>query len=305
MAIKIPDELIFLKNSKAPQKKCTESLQGKICVISGATSGVGFETLKALSKGGAHCVMVARNSAKAKKIKAEIDEAYSTDTDMVIADFASFGSVRSAADIIAKKYPIIDVLINSAGVHSTRRIITEDGNELTFQVNHLSSLLLAQLLLDNIKKSVQGRIVQVNSQGHRFGGLNINDLTWKKRPYMGLRSYGASKIAQLICVQKMAEELQDTNVTINAMHPGAVKTSIGNNNGTLYRFYNKHFIYPSLGDPQISGEAIYYLSADKSLIRVRGKFFNLTILEPPASYVINRKYYDQVYPISKNLCGLK
>ena len=297
MSFQLPDELIFIKNAKATQNVCHEKITDKICIISGATSGVGLEALKALCKGDAKCVIVARNKEKAQKIKSELDKTYNTNIDIIIADFASFESVRSAANEISKKYPIIDVLINSAGLYCTRRKLTQDGNELVFQVNHLSAFLFTHLLLENIKKSSQGRIIQINSQGHRFGGFNIKDLTWKRRPYIGLRGYGASKIAQIITVQKMANDLKDTNVTINTMHPGAVKTNLGSNNGWLYRSYNKYILVPAMDDPKISGEALYYLAADKSLSNVTGKFFNLTILEPPASYVLNRKYYDKVYPL--------
>ena len=304
MGIKLPDELIFLKNAKLPQKTTGESMEGKVCVISGATSGVGLAALRALAAGGAKCVMVARNRGKAANIKSEIDKEHGRGTDMVTADFASFKSVRAAAKEISEKYPAIDVLINSAGVHSTKSILTEDENELAFQINHLSSFLFTNLLLENIQSSPQGRIIQVNSQGHRFGGLNVRDLTWKRRPYIGLRGYGASKIAQLICVMEMAKKLEGMNVTINAMHPGAVKSAIGSNNGRLYRFYNRHIVQPKLDDPKISGSALYYLAAEKSLSGVSGKFFDLTIIEPPARYVIERKYYSEIYPLSKKLCGL-
>jgi len=304
MSFKLPDELVFLTNSKETQKTTTEKMHDKVCVISGSTSGVGLEALKAISKAGAKCVIVARNPEKAQKVKKEIDREYNTNTDIVIADFASFSSVLTAAKEISSKYPIIDVLINSAGLYCTKKTLTQDGNELVFQVNHLSTLLFTWNLLDNIKRCQQGRIIQVNSEGHRFGGLNINNLTWKRRIYTGLRSYGASKIAQIITVREMAKELKDTNITINTMHPGTVKTNLGYNNGWLYRSYNKYILTPSMFDPKISGDALYYLAADKSLSNVSGKFFNLTILEPPASYVLNRKYYDKIYPLSKKLCGI-
>ena len=303
--MKLPDELAFIKNSKLPQNTTSTRLDGKVCVISGATSGVGLSALESLSCAGAKCVIVARNEMKALKIRDNLIKKFSADVSVEIADFSSFSSVRTCAKKISQKYDVIDILVNSAGIHSTKKIVTEDGYEKVFQVNHLSSFLFTNLLLDNIKKSNQGRIIQVNSQGHRFGGLNLNDLNWKKRIYSGMRSYGASKIAQLICVMEMAKLLSDANVTINAMHPGAVKSAIGSNNGKLYGFYNKHFVQPHLDDPKIAGNAIYWLAADPSLKNTSGKYFNLTINEPPASYAINRKYYDKVYPLSLELCGLQ
>ncbi len=304
MNFKLPDELIFLRNSKATQKKSFTSMTGKVCVITGATSGVGFEAAKRLAKGGAHIVMVCRNLEKAEYISKKIKAEFKVPVDIVIADFAHLGEVRKAAAAILNNYTRIDVLVNNAGLHSTVPIYTREGFELVFCVNHLSSFLLTQLLIDRLKESAPARIIQVNSEGHRFGGLDIEDINWKERRYNGYRSYGASKTAQLLTVWEFADRLKGSDVTINAMHPGDVKTNIGNNNGWLYKLFYHLLIRPFLKDPIISGEAIYYLASDPEIHDVSGRFFNLTIDEKPAAHALDRNIGKHIWDISMQMTGL-
>lgn len=305
MKRELPDQLMFLKNRKAVQKQSTESMKGKLAVISGSTSGVGYEALKSLAHAGADIVMVCRNKDKAEAIKADIETRYDISIDYFIADFSNLDQIRLAAKAILDKYPKIDVLINSAGIHSTKKLYNKDGYELVFCVNHLASFLFTKLLLNRMKESAPSRIIQVNSEGHRFNGLRINDLNWKKRIYTGLKSYGASKTAQLYTVWELAKELENTGVTINAMHPGGVRTNIGSNNGKLYRWFLHHVTWHFLKDPKISGEAIYYLASAKELENVSGKFFNLTIEEKPAKHALDPLKQKQIWELSLEMTGLK
>jgi len=304
MIFKFPEQLMFIKNSKADQKHSIESMDGKLCVVSGATSGVGYEAVKALSAGRANIVMVVRNENKAKAVKEEIEKKYSVFVDYFIADFSDLKQVKKAAMAILNRYQKIDILINSVGIHSTKRILNKDGFEMAFCVNHLGTFLITQLLLDRMIESSPSRIIQVNSEGHRFNGLDLNDLNWEKRIYTGLRSYGASKTAQLLTVLQLAEELEGTNVTINAMHPGGVRTNIGNNNGRLYRWFLHNVTWRFLKDPKISGEAIYYLASAGELSNVSGKFFNLTLEEKPAKHALDQKKQKKIWNLSLDMVGL-
>ncbi len=304
MKFKLPDELIFIKNGKALQKKSSASMAGKICVVTGATAGVGLAAAKQLAKGGAHIVMVCRNLEKAESISKEIRSAYNVPVDIVIADFSRLDEVRKAAAVIKNNYPKIDVLINNAGLHSTVRNYTPEGFELVFCVNHLASFLLTQLLIDRLKESAPAKIIQVNSEGHRFGGLDPEDINWKKRRYNGYRSYGASKTAQLLTVWEFAEKLKGSDITINAMHPGDVRTNIGSNNGWLYKLFYNLLIRPFLKDPAISGEAIYYLASDPEMRHISGRFFNLTIDEKPAAHALDRNIGKRIWDMSMQMTGL-
>lgn len=302
--MKTPDELMFLKNKNALQHESEASMKGKTCVVTGATSGVGLEAVRALAKGGASIVMVVRNLAKGEEVKKELVERFGGSVDIVVADFSRLEDVRNAAKQILASTNKIDVLINCAGLHSTKATYTPEGFETVFCVNHLASFLFTELLLDRLKESAPSRILQINSEGHRFNGLDIDDLDWKKRHYTGLRGYGASKTAQLLTMWEIDDRLKNTGVTINAMHPGDVKTRIGSNNGFLYRLFSKLVIQPSLRSPVISGKAIYYLVADPSLRDVSGKFYHLTIEEIPAKHALDRTMGKRIYEESLRLTGL-
>ena len=304
MKLRLPDELIFIKNGKTVQKKSTATMEGKICVITGATSGVGLEASKRLAKGGAHIVMVCRNMEKAERISSEIKSEWHVPVDIIVADFSRLDEVRHAAALIIERYPKIDVLINSAGIHSTKRMYTSEGFEMVFCVNHLAPFLFTQLLIERLKESAPARIIQVNSEGHRFNGLNPDDINWERRHYTGLRGYGASKTAQLLTVWELADLLNGSKVTINAMHPGGVKTNIGNNNGWLYKWFLHHVTWHFLKDPAISGEAIYYLASDPEMSDVSGRFFNLTIDEKPAAHALDRGMGRRVWELSMEMTGL-
>ncbi len=297
------EDLAFFKNGRAEQKTTGERMAGKTCVVSGATSGVGLAAVRRLARGGADLVLVARSPQKAGAVQAELVGEYKVKADVVIADFADLRSVRRAAADIRARYEKIDVLINSAGVFQTRRQVTRDGMETVFQVNHAASFLFTALLLEPLVRA-GGRVIQVNSEGHRFGGLDISDLDWKRRRYGRLRAYGASKIAQIMTVRLLAPRLLEMGVTINAMHPGGVKTGIGMNNGFLYRAWQSLAVRPFLKDPSVSGEAAYYLAAAPAMEGVSGRYFHLTIQERPLSYAMDEQAARLVWDRTLELVAL-
>ena len=301
---KIPEELDFIRTGRLPQRYSNESMAGKLCIVTGATSGVGYEAAKELAKGGASIVIMVRNKLKAEKLCAELRETYNTEVHYYIADFSDLKQVRKTTETILDKFPQIDVLINNAGVHMTTRQLTKEGHEMAFCVNHLASFLITGLLLKRMVESAPSRIIQVNSEGHRFDGLKIDDLTWANRRYKGLKGYGASKTAQLMTVWELNDLLQGKGVTINAMHPGAVKSQIGTNNGKLYNWYSKYIVQPMLKDPKISGEAIYYLASSPEMEGISGKFYNLTNEEIPAKHATDRVLGEKIFEISKILTQL-
>jgi NAD(P)-dependent dehydrogenase (short-subunit alcohol dehydrogenase family) len=302
--MKLPEELQFIANARMVQKTTEARLDGRVCILTGATSGVGLEAAKRLAQGGARLVLVCRNRDKAIQVQENLSREYKTNVDILQSDFSRLKDVRNTSQTILNKYPHIDVLINNAGVHHTRRSLTGEGFETVFCVNHLASFLFTRLLLDRLIESTPARIIQVNSQGHRFGGLDPDDLTWEKRKYKGLQGYGASKVAQLLTVWELADRLQGTGVTINAMHPGEVRTNIGMNNSLLYQWYQRYLLWWILKDPVISGNAIHYLAAAPEMTGVSGRFFNQTIDEKPAVHALDRVLGKRIWEISESLTGL-
>jgi NAD(P)-dependent dehydrogenase (short-subunit alcohol dehydrogenase family) len=300
----LPEQLRFMANRRAVQKTSDASLRGRVCAVTGSTSGVGLAAARRLARAGADIVMVCRNRDKAEPIRAMLAREHGARVAIVTADFRELASVRAAAGELLGRYPRIDVLVNSAGIHSTTLTTTPSGMETVFCVNHLAPFLLTHLLLERLKASAPSRIIQVNSEGHRFCGFDPVDLDWKRRHYTGLRGYGASKTAQLLTVWEFADRLAGTGVTINAMHPGDVRTAIGSNNGPLYRAFKRVFIWPVLKDPVISGEALYWLSAAPEMAGVSGKFFHLTIEEKPADHALDRNLQRRAWDLSLSLTGL-
>ena len=160
--------------------------------------------------------------------------------------------------------------------------------------------------MDKLKSQGNARIIMVNSEGHRFAawGLRIDDLNWEKRRYSGLKSYGSAKTAQLLSMIVFDEHFQNTGVSINAMHPGAVKTDTGQENGPVYRWFKKNFIDKTLKSPEISAEALYYLGVSKEMEDVSGKFFNLTTEEEPAPPALDKEVAYELWEKSLELGGL-
>jgi NAD(P)-dependent dehydrogenase (short-subunit alcohol dehydrogenase family) len=305
MHYKLPEELRFIENGKAEQRSTNKRIDSKVCVLTGATSGVGHSAALRFAQGGANLVLICRNAFKAETTKQEILSLYPVAVDIILADFTDLSSVEKAARVILEKYRQIDILIQDAGVHLNKKTFLANGLEATFCVNHLASFLLTSLLLDRIKENPTARIVYVNSEGHRFSASHFDDLKWNHHHYSGLRGYGASKTAQLLSVWEFADILKGSGVTINAMHPGAVKSNIGSTNGPLYRWYAKHVLTHFLKDPSISAEAIYFLAVDASMARVSEKFFNLTIDEIPAKHALDRQVGKKIWDLSRKLTGLE
>ena len=184
--------------------------------------------------------------------------------------------------------------------------MTEDNIETVFQVNHLASFLLNYLLKERLKSENRARVIYVNSEGHRFAlaGVHLNDLEWKKHFYTGLKSYGAAKTAQLLTMHRFNEYFSDCSVTINAMHPGNVKTNIGNNNGRSYRVMKKKVVLSSAKEPAMSAAALFYLAASRQMEGVSGKYFNLTAEEKTAPHARDHKTVEPVWNKSLELCRL-
>jgi retinol dehydrogenase-13 len=298
---KWPDLKLVIENGKRGPQPCEQRLDGQLVVVTGASSGVGLAAVRRLRAFGADILMVNRSAEKSRAVVDELSQSPGGSLDYLIADLSVLAQARFAAERLAAMDRPIDVLINNAGIHMTRRHLTADGLEAVFAVDHMAAFVITRALLPKLAARGRGRVIMVNSQGHRFSGLNLADLDWSRRPYFGLRAYGAAKTAQLLCMAEFAEGLAGTAVTINAMHPGAVKSGVGSNNGPLYRWYNRVLIQPGLADPAISGLALHYLAASPALEGKSGLYFNLTTEEKPAPHAIDRDFGREVFRISTEI----
>ncbi len=277
----------MIKNMKAEPKRCLEPFRDKLVVITGATSGVGYHAAKKFASMGARILMVNRSEEKSQKVQREISGEFGVAIDYVIADLSVLSDIQAAGAFLARLETPIDVLIHNAGLHLAKRMETPDGFEVNFALHYLAPFIITSMLKDKFKNDKRGRIIFVGSEGYRFAawGLELDDLQWEKRPYSGLKAYGAGKLAQLLSMHIFAHSLAQDNVTINAMHPGMVRTETGKDNGKFYKWYKKNIIDKNSASPDISAEALYYLSASQELEGISDSFFHLTTkeeLSPPA-----------------------
>ncbi|GAB4370307.1 MAG: SDR family oxidoreductase [Spirochaetales bacterium] len=249
---------------------------------------------------GADLLCINRNREKSDLLKKEIENEFQVRCNYLLADLSSLEQThRVSEELIALKKPV-DVLIHNAGVYLTKRELTSDGIEKVFMVHHLAAFIINYKLKETLKAQNRGRVLYVSSEGHRFAawGLRLDDLNWEKRRYSGLKSYGAAKLAQLLTMLIFADEFSGSGVTINAMHPGAVKTDAGQENGALYRWFKQNILDKSLRPVEISAEALYYLGVSPEVEAINGKFFNLTTLEEPAPPALDREVAEQLWELS-------
>jgi retinol dehydrogenase 13 len=294
----------LLRNQRTPHDRTPASLAGKTVVIAGSTSGVGLAAAVEVARSGGRVVLLARSEERARTVQAMLERDHGAEVSCFLADFSRLAEVHRVAAELLDRLERIDVLINSAGLHCTRRTLTDEGHELVYCVNHLAPFLLTHRLLPKMKQFGAARVLQVNSQGHRFGGLDVGDLAWRRRRYVGLRAYGASKTAQLLSVWEFADRLEGSGVTINAMHPGEVRTGIGSNNGPLYRWYQRRVLWRFLGDARVSGESLHYLAAAPELADVSGRYFHRTHLEKPAPHALDRAVGRRVWETTMEMTVL-
>ncbi len=301
MALKPQYEFLTLGTKPPHQTKAT--LSGKWVLITGATSGIGLSAARRFAKGKANLILLVRNEQKALALTKELISQFGIQVRFYLADFSKLKSVKDALQSITQNEKQIDVLINNAGVYSTKRLLTQDQTELVLTVNHLSSLLITETLIPLLGQS-KGRIIQVNSEGHRFSRFALEDPHFKKRWYTGLRSYGASKTAQLHTVWALAPTLFKQGITLNAMHPGAVQSEIGLNNGWLYRTFKKLIINRMLKRVENSAEALYYLAADSSVKDAYGQYYYLTHPTMPAKHAMKNPLSKKILTWSKKVIQL-
>lgn len=297
----------MLHNQKLDPEICRDTFNNRLVVITGATSGIGYDAAKKYASLGADILSINRNEEKSKKICEELKNKYGTDCTYMIADFSKLDQVHNVAKKLASLERNIDVLIHNAGVYVTKRTLTEDNLEQVFQTNYLSTFIINYYIKDKFIKQNSGRIIFVNSEGHRFAawGLHLDDLKFENHSYSGLKSYGAAKLAQLLSMIKFNEYFVGTKVTINAMHPGNVKTNSGKNNGKFYKFYKKAIIDRNAISIENSSEALYYLGVSSKVENTSGKFFNLTTEEIPAPPALDREEAEKLWILSIQLGGLK
>ena len=249
-----------------------DNMNGKICLVTGGTNGIGKATAQALAAMRATVIIVGRDVLKTSQVAEEIRAASGSNTvDSLLADLSSPQEVRWLADKFKRKYSHLHVLINNAGGFFMRRQLRGNGIEMTFALNHLAGFLLTNLLLDTIKASAPARIINVSSNAHASGKIEFDNLQGE-RDY-GPRAYDNSKLANILFTMELARRLEGTGVTVNALHPGFVATGFAKNNGKVIAALVSIFAPLVARSPAKGAETSVYLASSPSVEGITGKYF--------------------------------
>nr|MDO8085343.1 SDR family oxidoreductase [Candidatus Sigynarchaeum springense] len=283
----------------------TWTLDGKVCLVTGATSGIGKETAFGLARAGGTVVLVARNQEKGAAVVRSIKEKTgNANISLLIADLSRQADIRNLASTFQQNYDKLHVLINNAGIILFQRVETVDGLEMIFAVNYLSQFLLSNLLVDVMKRSAPARIINMssNAQGWLGTRLDLDDLQGE-RHFSGFLAYAGSKLAIICFTYELARRLEGTGVTVNALHPGLVKTNFGRSDqGKAAGFIG--FIAAMFGtSPEKGARTTMYLATSPDVAGITGKYWKncKQIRSAPISYDtgIARKLWN----ISEQLTG--
>jgi len=279
-----------------------QNMQGKVCLVTGANSGIGKGTALGLAKMGATVIMVARNPKKGQAAREEIKTLSGNDAvELMLADLSSQTAVRGLAASVKEQFDYLHVLVNNAAIIPPERTITMDGIETQFAVNHLAPFLLTNLLIDFLTSSAPARIVNVASTAHRDGKIDFDDLqSEKKYNRLGWQQYSNTKLANILFTNVLAQKLEGTDVTANSLHPGVIWTN-------LWRGFPK-FLYPlaKLLFKQVDegAQTSLYLAASPDVEGVTGKYFKDKKVVDGAPQAYEQGVAQQLWQVSAELTHL-
>lgn len=247
-------------------------MHGKVCMVTGAASGIGAATAQGLAQQGATVVLVDRNAKKGMDAVKQIkQQTGNTPVEFMGADLSSQQEIDYLVQRFARHHQRLDVLVNNAGAIFDERRESVDGIEMTFALNYLGYFLLTNLLLDTLKASAPARIINVSSRSHARAQINFDDLE-SRSDYQGLSAYAHSKLAIVLFTYELARRLEGTGVTVNALNPGIVATSFGRNSGGVLGFVMR-FFRPFFLSPEQGAQTGIYLATSPEVEGVTGKYF--------------------------------
>jgi NAD(P)-dependent dehydrogenase (short-subunit alcohol dehydrogenase family) len=278
-------------------------MQGKIVLITGANSGIGKETTKALAKKGATIVMACRNLTKANSVCEAIKkESGSRHIEVMQLDLASLSSIRQFTRQFSQKYQQLNLLINNAGIFCTTREETQDGFEKTMGTNYLGPFLITHLLLPLLTQTPEARIINVASDTHFDGQIDLRDLHLQKK-YKGSQAYASSKLAIVLFTQELAERLKDAGITVNALHPGLVATKIWPEE-KWYQVMASKIIKLFLISPQEAAQTSIYLASSDEVKNITGKYFYKKKPKDVSPKCRDMELQKGLWQLSEKLTGL-
>jgi NAD(P)-dependent dehydrogenase (short-subunit alcohol dehydrogenase family) len=259
-----------------------------MCLITGATAGIGWSTARALAALAAHVILHGRNPEKLNHRSVQLRDEYpQAKIESIQADFEDLEQVQMLVNTLERQGVSLDVLINNAGAYFNRRHMTSLGVEKTFLVNHLAPFFLTNKLLTQERFTQTARIIVVTSDTHTMGSINFSDLAFR-RGYFGMCAYARSKLANLLFAYELARRLESTDITVNAVHPGHVASDIWKTNFGVFGPTLKWFISLFARTPEQGAETLIYLASSDEVAGISGRYFvdRQMVDSSPGSYDI-------------------
>lgn len=279
-------------------------LSNKICIVTGANSGIGKVTARELAKMGAEVIMVCRNQKKGEDALAEvIMDSKNNKVKLMLCDFSSQKSIRAFAEEFKSKYDKLHILVNNAGLILSERSMTEDNIESTFAINHLGYFLTTYLLLDLLKASAPARIVSVSSEGHRLGHINFNDINYENNKYKGLNVYCDSKLANILFTKELAKRLHGTGVTANCLHPGVIASNFSSGTKDLFGLavkLSKRFLMTT----EQGAETQIFLASSPEVEGITGEYFDKKRIKTPSREAQDPEVAEKLWRMSERMTGI-
>jgi NAD(P)-dependent dehydrogenase (short-subunit alcohol dehydrogenase family) len=275
-------------------------LQGKICLVTGSTSGIGKVTARELANRGATVVLVSRSRAKGEATQAEIKQATGNQqVELLVADLSVLEDVRRLAAEFQHTYPHLHLLVNNAGGAYPTRTLTFEGFEATLAVNYLAPFLLTELLLDTLKASAPARVVNVSSAQHANASIEFDNLQGEKK-YANLRNYNQAKLALLLWTYELARRLEGTGVTVNALHPGVVASNFAAGMIGPAALAVK-LLKPFLLTVEQGAQTTLYLATSPQVEGVTGKYFVKSQEKPSSSRSYDQTVGSRLWEVTEQL----
>lgn len=278
-------------------------MNGKVCIVTGANSGIGQATTLGLVNKGAHVIMACRNLDLSKPIQEEIrDQGGSGTVELMECDLGSHSSIHTFVDRFKEKHTHLDVLVNNAALMPLKRTETADGIETQFGVNHLGPFTLTQLLLDTLKAAAPSRIVNVASTVHHGATINFDDLESREK-YGVMKAYGQSKLANVLFTYELARRLEGTGVSANCLHPGVVRTNITRDLPGFIKPFANIFLRFVLS-PERGAETSIYLASSPEVEGVTGRYFEKCAEAPSNEESRDEQIAKRLWKISVGMTGV-
>jgi NAD(P)-dependent dehydrogenase (short-subunit alcohol dehydrogenase family) len=282
-----------------------KNLTGQTVVFTGGTDGMGKVAVTKLAKMGAKIILFGRKKEKSLQAIEDIKAASgSNNIHFVQCDLASQKNIRQAAKTTLELCPKIDILINCAGMNAGKRVMTEDGMEMSWAVNHLAPFLLNHLLLDRLKTSAPARIVNLSSAMEKHGHIHFEDIQLANSGWSTLKSYAQAKLAMNMVTRKMAVELKGTGVTINALNPGFIKTNLLHQLKGFERLIGPIYMRFFASKPEVGADRILRLALSDEYEHISGKFVYEDAIKDPNMEALKYELVDKVWELSKKQVGL-